>query len=306
MDWWQAEKLVEPVGRCENLYSTPSAEQHPPRHKKKTNGKKPSFPTSREMNGEDLVVAGDEEKRKDSSSSGSSDSATSSSGEETSSSSSAESTSQPSTLWIEDDVGEYIVVTCAGNEAKFYKDRFARGSIGRCVWFKGRWITPNEFQAVSGRQSSKDWKRSIRSNGRCLKEYISEGLFREHVKTCSCKICQGEDEDMKRQEGVMALAAKRRRLSQAGADGSHGSCPPPSHNALQQPSSEAEGLAMGEESGESGNSEEDLGQKKIIGSGVKRKRGRSTKSQRVWSPSGGKEFKFTINDFLTTYLLLPR
>ena len=164
-----------------------------------------------------MLVVVDESK--ESSSSGSSDSGSSSSGEESSTSSSGDSTSP---LWKEDEVGEHLVVTCADNEAKFYRDRFARGSIGKCVWFKGRWITPNEFQAVSGRQSSKDWKRSIRLNGRCLKEFISEGLFREHLKTCSCKICQGEDNDLRRQEGVLALAAKRRRLSQAGVDNSIG------------------------------------------------------------------------------------
>ena len=81
--------------------------------------------------------------------------------------------------------------------------------------FKNRWITPNEFQAISGRKSSKDWKRSIRLKGRCLKEFIAQGLFQEHAKTCACKICSGDDVEMLKQEGEMALAAKRRRLSQA-------------------------------------------------------------------------------------------
>ncbi len=81
--------------------------------------------------------------------------------------------------------------------------------------FKNRWITPNEFQAISGRKSSKDWKRSIRLKGRCLKEFIAQGLFQEHAKTCACKICCGDDVEMLKQEGEMALAAKRRRLSQA-------------------------------------------------------------------------------------------
>ena len=114
-----------------------------------------------------------------------------------------------------DDYGDHFHVNCAGNAAKFYLNRFARGSIGRCVLFRSRWITPNEFQAISGRQSSKDWKRSIRLRGRCLKEYITQGLFQEHLKTCACQICSGEASEHLRLEGEMALAAKRRRLSQA-------------------------------------------------------------------------------------------
>lgn len=106
-------------------------------------------------------------------------------------------------------------MSCAENEGKFYLKRFARGSIGKCVLFRNRWLTPNEFQTISGRKSSKDWKRSIRLKGRILKDYITQGLFQEHSKACVCKICCGGDMDLMKQEGEMALAAKRRRLSQA-------------------------------------------------------------------------------------------
>ena len=123
------------------------------------------------------------------------------------------------TLMQTDEYGDHFHVNCAGNAAKFYLNRFARGSIGRCVLFRARWITPNEFQAISGRQSSKDWKRSIRLRGRCLKEYIARGLFQEHMKTCACQICSGEGSEHLRLEGEMALAVKRRRLSQADGGG---------------------------------------------------------------------------------------
>ena len=290
MDSKQAEKLAT-VGL--KPYSTPSAGTSGHAAKRHTNGRKEPHPDPEEMNGEELLVVDDD---RESSSSGSSDSGSSSSGEESSSSSSAESTSQPSGVWKEDDIGPYIVVTCAGNEAKFYKHRFARGSIGKCVCFKGRWITPNEFQAISGRQSSKDWKRSIRLDGRCLKEHISDGLFREHLKTCSCSICQGEDEDLRRQEGVMALAAKRRRLSQAGADGSHGSGGP-GHISSQAPDEMEHGTMGGalEMSEESEALVDAMTEQKLAGSGsgIKRKkRGRPPKNQRVWSPSGGKRNQF--------------
>ena len=99
----------------------------------------------------------------------------------------------PMSIWETDEFGQFIPVNCNNNEAHFYLNRFSRGSVGRCVLFRGRWITPNEFQAISGRQSSKDWKRSIRLRGRCLKEFIAQGLFQEHPKTCTCKVCARED-----------------------------------------------------------------------------------------------------------------
>lgn len=135
-------------------------------------------------------------------------------------------------------------------------------------------------------------------NGRCLKEYISEGLFREHPKTCTCRICQGEDEELRRQEGVLALAAKRRRLSQAGADASHvGSGPRYSHIT----NNDTDGTRDGADGGgtvvaESGDTEDGEAEsttvRKLSGTGVKRKRrGRPPKNQNqhqpVWSPNAG-------------------
>ena len=222
----------------------------------------------------DYKAAGSKEA---SSSSGSSESS-SSSGDESSSSSSAPDKGPQ--LWKLDQVGYYIIVKCAENEAKFYKHRFARGSIGKCVWFRERWITPNEFQAVSGRQSSKDWKRSIRLQGRCLKDFISEGLFEEHSKTCTCKICQGEDKDFRKQEGVMALATKRRKLSHAGIESSQ------SQGHYQQSLSENEAEEVDIESDVLLEGEEVSGEVKVS-TGSKRKIKSSVKSQRVWSPSGG-------------------
>ena len=166
-------------------------------------------------NGEGDGSASEEGETSDSASSNSS---TSSTGSSTSSETAARSpggVGEDGALMQTDEYGDHFHVNCAGNAAKFYLNRFARGSIGRCVLFRSRWITPNEFQAISGRQSSKDWKRSIRLRGRCLKEYITQGLFQEHLKTCACQICSGEAAEHLRLEGEMALAAKRRRLSQA-------------------------------------------------------------------------------------------
>ena len=154
-----------------------------------------------------------EESSNESSDSGSSNTSTSSSATSSSTGSETHARTQAvraqhrdSGLFQTDEYGEYLSVSCNYNEAKFYLSRFGRGSVGRCVLFKGRWITPNEFQAVSGRQSSKDWKRSIRLRGRCLKEYIGQGLFHEHAKSCICKICSGEDTEHRRQVRVCSIS----------------------------------------------------------------------------------------------------
>lgn len=56
------------------------------------------------------------------------------------------------------------------------------GGRGRCIKMGERWYTPNEFEAVSGRSASKDWKRSIRYGGRTLQcliedKYLNRLLF---------------------------------------------------------------------------------------------------------------------------------
>ncbi len=143
-------------------------------------------------------AAGGEDSSSESSDTGSSSSSTSASSSSTGSEQ-QQHHSPFTNLFEVDEFGEYLKVACNTNEARFYLSRFARGSRGRCVLFRGRWITPNEFQAVSGRQSSKDWKRSIRLKGRCLKEYIAQGMFQEHPKSCTCRICAGEDAEHLRQ-----------------------------------------------------------------------------------------------------------
>ena len=122
----------------------------------------------------------------------------------TSSSDSSEASENSLDSLLEDEYGEYYPVTCSDNEARFYLNRFARGSIGKCIYFNGQWITPNEFQAISGRKSSKDWKKSIRYKKRCLKELISERKFQEHKRECTCPICIGKSDkvDIRDKESV--------------------------------------------------------------------------------------------------------
>ena len=63
------------------------------------------------------------------------------------------------------------------------------GGRGRCIRSGDDWFTPNEFENVSGRASSKDWKRSIRYGGRTLQCLIEDGLLVPHATSCTCAAC---------------------------------------------------------------------------------------------------------------------
>ncbi|MBN3285102.1 DEAF1 factor, partial [Polyodon spathula] len=68
------------------------------------------------------------------------------------------------------DNGEHCIeVECGENKALLYINKLCQGSKGPSIRYRGEWLTPNEFQFVSGRETAKDWKRSIRHKGK-LKE----------------------------------------------------------------------------------------------------------------------------------------
>ena len=85
---------------------------------------------------------------------------------------------------------DVMPVKCGGNDGLFYRSKFARGSRGACILFKGEWLTPNEFQYISGRETCKDWKRSIRYEGKPMKHIVNCGLLKVHASDCVCALCR--------------------------------------------------------------------------------------------------------------------
>ncbi|MEQ2170723.1 hypothetical protein GOODEAATRI_003283 [Goodea atripinnis] len=61
-----------------------------------------------------------------------------------------------------------LPVRCRNTSGVLYKNRLGSGGKGRCIKHNQQWFTPTEFEALAGRASSKDWKRSIRYAGRPL------------------------------------------------------------------------------------------------------------------------------------------
>ncbi|MEQ2208943.1 Deformed epidermal autoregulatory factor 1, partial [Xenoophorus captivus] len=74
-----------------------------------------------------------------------------------------------------------LPVRCRNTSGVLYKNRLGSGGKGRCIKHNQQWFTPTEFEALAGRASSKDWKRSIRYAGRPLLCLIQTGPVRLFV-----------------------------------------------------------------------------------------------------------------------------
>ncbi|KAK3781537.1 hypothetical protein RRG08_054876 [Elysia crispata] len=87
--------------------------------------------------------------------------------------------------------GELVLeVECGQNKGILYLSKLCQGSKGPCISFQTSWLTPNEFQFVSGRETAKDWKRSIRHHGKSLKLLLAKGILNVHPTMCDCDGCR--------------------------------------------------------------------------------------------------------------------
>lgn len=84
-----------------------------------------------------------------------------------------------------------LPVTCGSRQAELVLDRLETGSRGACIRQEnGLWLTPNEFQLISGRGNAKDWKRSIRHHGHSLKSLTEQELLSlASPPLCICEYC---------------------------------------------------------------------------------------------------------------------
>uniref|UniRef100_A0A6I8PLE5 DEAF1 transcription factor n=1 Tax=Ornithorhynchus anatinus TaxID=9258 RepID=A0A6I8PLE5_ORNAN len=82
-----------------------------------------------------------------------------------------------------------LPVRCRNISGTLYKNRLGSGGRGRCIKQGETWYSPTEFEAMAGRASSKDWKRSIRYAGRPLQCLIQDGILNPHAASCTCAAC---------------------------------------------------------------------------------------------------------------------
>ncbi|XP_076819105.1 uncharacterized protein LOC143464932 isoform X2 [Clavelina lepadiformis] len=90
-----------------------------------------------------------------------------------------------------DENNPIIEVECGGNKGRLYVTKLCQGSKGQSILFNDEWMTPNEFQFISGRETAKDWKRSIRHCGKSLKTLMTKGILQMHPPVCECNYCKG-------------------------------------------------------------------------------------------------------------------
>ena len=83
----------------------------------------------------------------------------------------------------------FIEVVCGDNTAQLNLNRLAKGTKVSCVWFKGTYITPNQFQHASGRATARDWKRSIKHGGSSLKVLMFNKTITLAPARCRCSTC---------------------------------------------------------------------------------------------------------------------
>ncbi|XP_012280581.1 deformed epidermal autoregulatory factor 1 isoform X2 [Orussus abietinus] len=125
--------------------------------------------------------------------------------------------SQPVCSWSESASMAVLPVRCKNTNAELHKSRFGSGGRGRCIKLGQDWYTPSEFEALCGRASSKDWKRSIRFGGRSLQTLIDEQILKPHATSCTCAACCDDDSAT----GPVRLFTpyKRRRRARETSDG---------------------------------------------------------------------------------------
>ncbi|CAK1554684.1 unnamed protein product [Leptosia nina] len=82
-----------------------------------------------------------------------------------------------------------LPIRCKNTSAELHKCKLGSGGRGKCIFYRSEWYTPSEFEALCGRASSKDWKRSIRFGGRSIQTLIEEGILKPHATSCTCGSC---------------------------------------------------------------------------------------------------------------------
>ncbi|KAK7107894.1 hypothetical protein V1264_015729 [Littorina saxatilis] len=96
--------------------------------------------------------------------------------------------------WDDSVHASVLPIRCKNTNGELHKAKFGSGGRGKCIKsVDGQWYTPNEFEALAGRASSKDWKRSIRYGGRTLQCLIEDGILHPHATSCTCAACCDDD-----------------------------------------------------------------------------------------------------------------
>ena len=107
---------------------------------------------------------------------------------------------------------EELIIECSGLKGSLSIVKCKDGR-SKCVKVGGEWLTPCEFERRAGRSSARDWKKSIRYNGKLLKEELER---RAGVIKGKREEAMGSDGSVQKSEGgadgLRAAECKRRNV----------------------------------------------------------------------------------------------
>lgn len=74
-----------------------------------------------------------------------------------------------------------LPITCGQIKAEFFVSKMRSGkTVGKCILFQSKWISPTEFENLSGIHSAKKWRRNIKYNGEPIGEWLANAQ-QEHA-----------------------------------------------------------------------------------------------------------------------------
>ena len=79
----------------------------------------------------------------------------------------------------------YIDVSCGALTGRLYLEKMCKqiGSkgkgLGKCIQYGDKMVTPQDFESLGGKKTSKAWKKSIRHKNKPLLRFFASGVFKE-------------------------------------------------------------------------------------------------------------------------------
>ena len=67
--------------------------------------------------------------------------------------------------------------SCGNKSGTLHPDKLGSGSKGKCIHCENsvtKWFTPKEFEKFGGRETSKDWKRSVKLDGKPFYFFLNQ------------------------------------------------------------------------------------------------------------------------------------
>ncbi|ESO10266.1 hypothetical protein HELRODRAFT_183791 [Helobdella robusta] len=98
-------------------------------------------------------------------------------------------------LWPESAYQPVITVSCKKILAELHKERFCSGTKGRCIKYKDKWFSPQEFEFECGIHGRK-WKSTIKYSGQSLASLFRDNILPLHNPSCSCSLKWKESTDV--------------------------------------------------------------------------------------------------------------